>query len=98
MTPQGGARRYRVALTGYYGFGNLGDELLSGASLEALERAGVGRGNVVMLSNDPEGSRRAFGVDSVSRWRLRGVVSALRSSETLLLGCLLYTSDAADEL
>ena len=51
MTPQGGARRYRVALTGYYGFGNLGDELLAGASLEALERAGVGRGNVVMLSN-----------------------------------------------
>ncbi|WP_347712898.1 polysaccharide pyruvyl transferase CsaB [uncultured Fretibacterium sp.] len=86
MTPQGGARRYRVALAGYYGFGNLGDELLAGASLEALERAGVGRGSVVMLSNDPEGSRRAFGVDSVSRWRLRGVVSALRSSETLLLG------------
>ena len=86
MTPQGGARRYRVALAGYYGFGNLGDELLAGASLEALERAGVGRGNIVVLSNDPEGSRCAFGVDSVSRWRLRGVVSALRSSETLLLG------------
>ena len=86
MTPQRGARRYRVALAGYYGFGNLGDELLARASLEALERADVGREGVVMLSNDPEGSRRAFGVDSVSRWRPRGVASALRSSETLLLG------------
>lgn len=80
------SRRYRAALAGYYGFGNLGDELLAQASLEALERVGVDRERVVVLSNDPEGTARALGVHAVSRWRLREVASALRSSETLLLG------------
>lgn len=86
MTELREGRRYRVALAGYYGFGNLGDELLAQASLEALERAGVPRERVVVLSNDPEGSARSMGVAAVSRWSPRSLVLALRSSETLLLG------------
>ena len=86
MTGREGSRPYRVALAGYYGFGNLGDELLAQASLETLERAGVPRDRVVVLSADPETSARALGVEAVSRWSLRPLVSALRSSETLLLG------------
>ena len=78
--------RYRVALAGYYGFGNLGDELLLRASLECLERCGVGREAVVVLSNDPEGTSRNFSVAAVSRWSLSEVRRALRSSDTLLLG------------
>ena len=53
------SRRYRAALAGYYGFGNLGDELLAQASLEALERVGVDWERVVVLSNDPKGTARA---------------------------------------
>lgn len=86
MTVWGKGRRYRVALAGYYGFGNLGDELLARASLEALERSGVPRERVVVLSNDPEGSARTLGAAAVSRWSLRALAAALRSSETLLLG------------
>jgi polysaccharide pyruvyl transferase CsaB len=83
MTP---ARRYRAALAGYYGFGNLGDELLAEASLAALSRCGVGRERVVLLSNDPEDSRRRFGVDAVDRWKPGEVWRALGRSETLLFG------------
>lgn len=80
------SRRYRVALAGYYGFGNLGDELLLRTSLEALGRCGVGRDRVVVLSSAPRESSRVLGTDSVDRWSFSAVRRALRSSDTLLLG------------
>jgi polysaccharide pyruvyl transferase CsaB len=79
-------RRYRVALIGYYGFGNLGDELLAEASIAALLRCGVERERIVILSNAPDDSRRKFGVDAVNRWKIRQVLRTLGQSETLLLG------------
>ncbi|GHS95119.1 polysaccharide pyruvyl transferase CsaB [Synergistales bacterium] len=79
-------KRYRVAIAGYYGFGNLGDELLARASVEALERYGVEREHMVILSNDPENSRRAFGTEAVNRWSLIQVSRAIKQSETLLFG------------
>ena len=77
-------RRYRVALAGYYGFGNLGDELLGRASIEALLRCGVAREEIVVLSASPED--RAFGVETVSRWSFLDVARTLARSDTLLLG------------
>ncbi|MDR2137768.1 MAG: polysaccharide pyruvyl transferase CsaB [Synergistaceae bacterium] len=79
-------RRYRVALAGYYGFGNLGDELLAEAAVEALLRCGVEREQILVLSNDPEDSSKRFGIEAVDRWRLGKVSRALARSETLLLG------------
>jgi len=79
-------KHYRVALTGYYGFGNLGDELLAEASIGALLRCGVDRKRIVVMSAAPEESRQKFGVDSVNRWKASQVCRALMQSETLLLG------------
>ncbi|NLL36604.1 MAG: polysaccharide pyruvyl transferase CsaB [Fretibacterium sp.] len=79
-------RRYRVALAGYYGFGNLGDELLAQASLETLLRCGVERERVVVLSADPKATCRALRVESVSRWSFWDVLRTLVRSDTLLLG------------
>ena len=78
--------KYKAALLGYYGFGNLGDELLLTACLEMFARCGVGREGVIVLSNAPDETSRIFGVASVNRWRLWEVVRALRESESLLLG------------
>jgi polysaccharide pyruvyl transferase CsaB len=80
------SRRYRVALAGYYGFGNLGDELLLEAAIAALLRCGVPKERVVVLSNDPDDSRRKLGVDAVNRWKAGQVCRVLGESETLLLG------------
>ena len=79
-------REFRVALCGYYGFGNLGDEMLAEALLAALENFGVPRSEAILLSASPEYSARAHGVRSAPRWSPREVFRALRSSETLLFG------------
>ncbi|MDR2180977.1 MAG: polysaccharide pyruvyl transferase CsaB [Synergistaceae bacterium] len=83
MTP---LKRYRVALAGYYGFGNLGDELLLEAAVASLLRCGVARERMVVLSNDPGDSRRKLGVEAVDRWKVRQICRVLGQSETLLLG------------
>ncbi len=80
------AKKYKAAILGYYGFGNLGDELLLSACLEMFKRCGVKNDSVVVLSNTPEETSRNFGVDAVNRWRLREVMRAFRNSESLLLG------------
>ena len=78
--------KYKAAILGYYGFGNLGDELLLTACLDMFTRCGVNRDSLVVLSNDPDETSRSFGVDAVNRWKFREVVRALRQSQTLLLG------------
>ncbi len=79
-------REFRVALCGYYGFGNLGDEMLAEALLAALENCGVPRSETVLLSASPEHSARTLRVRSAPRWSPSEVFRALCNSDTLLLG------------
>ena len=70
-----------IALLGYYGFGNLGDELLLRSCLEMF-----GRERIIVLSNTPEETSRMFGVEAVNRWSFREVVRAFRQCSALVLG------------
>lgn len=79
-------RRYKAALLGYYGFGNLGDELLLESCIEILEKQGISRGQIIVLSNSPNETSRCFHVESINRWKIREVIHALRDSEALVLG------------
>jgi polysaccharide pyruvyl transferase CsaB len=79
-------RRFEVALCGYYGFGNLGDELLAQSAVRLLEQCGVQRPRIIVLSNDAAETERFLGTSAVNRWDLRAVFTALRESRTLLLG------------
>ncbi|MBR0257840.1 MAG: polysaccharide pyruvyl transferase CsaB [Synergistaceae bacterium] len=78
-------RRYRAVLLGYYGFGNLGDELLLQACIEMLCRCGLVREQIAVLSNNPGMTSRNFGVHSVNRWKFGHVVKVLRESDTMIL-------------
>lgn len=77
---------YDVLVAGYYGFGNLGDELLAQSVIALLLSFGVDRKRIAILSNNPAESEEKFGVTAVDRWRLSAIREALLVSRTLLLG------------
>jgi len=79
-------RKYKTALIGYYGFNNFGDELLLQASLNMLERQGINRGEIIILSNQPSLTENIFNIKAISRWRFKDVFNALLSSERLIFG------------
>ena len=76
----------KIALLGYYGFGNLGDELLLQACIDIIAKQGIKREEVLVLSNNPEETSQVFHVKSINRWKYSEVVKALRETETLILG------------
>jgi polysaccharide pyruvyl transferase CsaB len=71
----------RIAISGYYGAGNLGDEALLAGLLHGL--AGSGHTDVTVLSANPGATQRAHGVHAAHRlhgaplalWRAQAVVS-----------------------
>ena len=80
------SRKYDVLLAGYYGFGNLGDELLAEACLYLLERCGVSKERIAILSASPEETKKRLGVDAYDRWVLFEVLGVMKNSSTMLFG------------
>ena len=79
-------KEFDVLLLGYYGFGNLGDELLAEAAVALLCEAGVKRERIAILSASPADSEKKLGVRAFDRWKVSAVVKACAKSRTLLLG------------
>jgi polysaccharide pyruvyl transferase CsaB len=79
------ARPFDVLLAGYFGFGNLGDELLAKAAVDNLTLLGIPRERMAILSNDPDGSAARFGIKVFNRWNPACVLGALGASRALLL-------------
>ena len=71
----------KVLVSGYYGFGNLGDEALLSGLLGVLQGAGH---EVTVLSQQPEATVRLHGVRAVSR--LAGAPGALLRCEAFISG------------
>lgn len=71
---------------GYYGFGNLGDELLLRACVKILNSRGIDNDKIIALSNSPDETRKAFNIRAVNRWKIFEVAKALRSCDALILG------------
>lgn len=77
---------FEAVLCGYYGFANLGDELLAQEMLSLYEKNCISRERIAILSADPEKSSADLGIHSVNRWDVLDVWKLLRKSRTLLLG------------
>lgn len=75
----------RVLLSGYYGFGNLGDEALLQVILEQL-RVRFPHCELEVLSATPEQTRAAFGVEATPRWNMGDVREAIKRADVVLSG------------
>ncbi len=74
----------RLVVSGYYGFGNSGDEAVLAAMVAAFRRRDP-RIELVVVSGDPANTRRVHGVAATGRG-LAGTMRALLSSHGLVSG------------
>lgn len=79
-------RCFDVLLAGYYGFGNLGDELLAESAAGILRKIGIERGRIAILSATPAETSKQLDISAFDRWKPGEVIKAIRSSRSLLLG------------
>ncbi|HEY9788140.1 MAG TPA: polysaccharide pyruvyl transferase CsaB [Candidatus Obscuribacterales bacterium] len=81
-----GARgRKLVLVSGYYGFGNLGDEAILEEIVNELKRL-VPPGDIVILSNTPERHAELFGVKAIYRWSFPLLLRQLPKARLFLSG------------
>ncbi len=73
----------RVVISGYYGFGNAGDEAVLAGILTAL-RSRVPEADVVVLSGDPAQTQRLHGVTAASR--IIGALQTLPGADLFISG------------
>jgi polysaccharide pyruvyl transferase CsaB len=75
----------RFLLSGYYGFGNLGDEALLHVIVEQL-RARRPDAVIDVLSGDPQRTARDHGVEATPRWSAGLVKDAIERADVVLSG------------
>ena len=74
----------RVLLSGYYGFGNLGDEALLEVIVTQLRERFAGI-DIDVLSNDPASTAR-LGVEATPRWEWRAIRAAIGRADVVVSG------------
>lgn len=82
-------REFTIVISGYYGFGNSGDEAVLHAILQSLREQADAVGiriRPVVLSIDPSATERMHGVRAVHRMKLRDMFRVLKESDGLVSG------------
>ena len=75
----------RVLLSGYYGFGNLGDEALLDVIVAQL-RARFPNASLEVLSATPGLTSKRLGIEATSRWNMRDIRAAVKRADVVLSG------------
>nr|WP_315023336.1 polysaccharide pyruvyl transferase CsaB [uncultured Aminipila sp.] len=76
---------YKVLISGYYGFNNIGDESILRAVVDNLQDR-LENIEITVLSQDPVSTAEKYGVKSVNRKSIKSIVSAVRKSDLLISG------------
>jgi len=74
-----------IAISGYYGFNNCGDEAMLGAMVAAL-KARLPGCDLTVFSKDPRATESFHGVRAVARDNLRAIMGCLARSDLLISG------------
>jgi polysaccharide pyruvyl transferase CsaB len=74
-----------IVISGYYGFGNAGDEAMLSAMIEVLTEL-ASNIKITVLSGNPEDTRRRHGVAAVYRLNYPEIARALSRSQLLISG------------
>ena len=75
----------KLVISGYYGFGNAGDEAMLSAMVSAL-RALDPTLSITVISGNPADTRRRYNVFAVHRLNLWGIARAVRQADLLVSG------------
>lgn len=75
----------RILISGYYGFGNAGDEAILAGTIGAL-RERLPSCELTVLSADPDATHAAYAVRAVDRWHWATVWRAVGAADLLLQG------------
>ncbi len=74
-----------ILVSGYYGFGNLGDEAILEELTNELKNL-VAPSQIVVLSNNPQQTKNAFGVESIDRWKPANLLPLLGNAALFISG------------
>jgi polysaccharide pyruvyl transferase CsaB len=77
--------RRKILISGYYGYGNAGDEAILAAILQALSRE-VPDADVCVLSGNPERTRDTFGVRAVPGKNIVAILKEIWASSLVVSG------------
>ena len=74
----------KIAISGYFGFQNIGDEAILYSMLQAFNA--VEDIEPVVLSNNPEHTQKQYDVEAVNRWKFFTLIKSLRKCDQLVSG------------
>lgn len=77
-------KKSEAVLAGYFGFDNLGDELLLLGTVSLFEQAGVSRSELIAASASPQKTAETYGLRTVDRWKVLSLFKALRGARRLV--------------
>ena len=75
----------RLVISGYYGFGNAGDEAMLAAILEAILEV-VPEADITVISGNPRHTAEKHGVKAVGRFDVTGIFNAIKRCDLLISG------------
>lgn len=75
----------KVLLSGYYGFGNTGDEAILASTVQSLREKQPDL-EIAVLSANPADTSATYSVESYERMSLRGVYSAISGADLVVFG------------
>lgn len=73
----------KVAISGYYGFDNIGDDAMVETFSKYFKEKGI---DLIVMSQNTDKTSKQYGVKAVDRFNIFQIVSAIRESDILISG------------